>query len=447
MAIQNRSGVGSAHRVALISIDGHIGPRAVDLREYCEQKHLEAYDAYVAKMAPLGEMSTMFFFGVDGGLPPPWQGLDWKDEQAIIHRLHTLRDTKGHYDPAARIADLDSDGIAAEVLIHGSNGEWIPFDRPPLAEAIWGDSGDLPKPTREQQAAGLRMYNHWLADFCNYAPTRFIGLAGIPFWDIDASIREIRWAREHGLRAIAFPPLQDGIPAFSDADWDPFFSVCENLDMVLTTHGGAAPMPGVRLSMMSPAAVPIAGSFDQGWFSRRSLWWMVCSGVFERHPRLKLVHTEDPGAWWNMAAEEMDGIYMRKSTGMSRLIPKLPSEYMRSNCFLGASFAGRKDVEQAMAGGWENNLLWGCDYPHQESTWGYSALSLNKSFEGLDEKSIRKMAGENAARVYGFDLAALQPIVDGIGPKVEDLSKPFDRALIPPESETGFAFRDGLFMA
>jgi|SRR5271169_29969 len=438
------NGALDGRRVALISIDGHVGPRAQDLREYCEQKHLDAYDAFVEAMLPLGQMSTMFFFGVDGGLPPMWQGKQWKDEAAIINRLTTLRDTKGHFDPAARLADITADGIAGEVLFHGSNGEWVPFERSFLAEAIW-PGGDLPKPTDEQRAAGLRMYNRWLADFCKAAPNRFCGLAAIPYWDIEASIREMKWAREQGLRGVVFPALQEGIPAFSEPDWDPFYSVCEDLDLPLSTHGGAAPMPGVRLTP-SPTSVPIAGSFDQGWFCRRSLWWMICSGVFERHPKLKAVHTEDPGAWWNMTAAEMDGIYLRKSTGLQDLIPKLPSYYMRRNCFLGASFAGRKDVEQ-MQQEWENNLLWGCDYPHQESTWRYTTLSLNKSFEGMPETTIRKMVGENAAKVYGFDLAALAPIVDSVGPTLTDLSKPFDPKLIPPESETGFAFRDGMFMA
>src|SRR5271156_6228899 len=76
----------SKRRGALISIDGHGGPRAQDLRAYCERQHLDAYDAFVEAMLPLGQMSTMFFFGVDGGLPPMWQGKEWKEEGGVIKR-------------------------------------------------------------------------------------------------------------------------------------------------------------------------------------------------------------------------------------------------------------------------------------------------------------------------------------------------------------------------
>ena len=47
----------------------------------------------------------------------------------------------------------------------------------------------------------LRIYNDWLADFCNTHPDRFAGLACIPNHDIDAAVGEIERVARRGARA------------------------------------------------------------------------------------------------------------------------------------------------------------------------------------------------------------------------------------------------------
>ena len=85
------------------------------------------------------------------------------------------------------------------VLFHGSmNMEPIPFVPMTLGKATkYGD--------RDLTAVGFAMYNRWLADFVAAAPHRHVGVAYLPMWDIDEAIKEMTWAREHGLRGINFP--------------------------------------------------------------------------------------------------------------------------------------------------------------------------------------------------------------------------------------------------
>ena len=61
-----------------------------------------------------------------------------------------------------------------------------------------------------------------------------------------------------------------------------------------------------------------------GWYARRALHWMVLSGVFERHPRLKLVLTEQPGDWWPHAMNELDSVYRMKSKATAEVHRRVP---------------------------------------------------------------------------------------------------------------------------
>jgi predicted TIM-barrel fold metal-dependent hydrolase len=50
-----------------------------------------------------------------------------------------------------------------------------------------------------------------------------------------------------------------------------------------------------------------------------------------------------------------------------------------------------------------DNLMWGSDYPHAESTWPRSRQVLEAILEGVPEAERQKIAGANAARVYHLD--------------------------------------------
>jgi hypothetical protein len=59
-----------------------------------------------------------------------------------------------------------------------------------------------------------------------------------------------------------------------------------------------------------------------------------------------------------------------------------------------------------------DKILWGNDYPHYEGCYPYSRENMRFAFADVDEGEVRMMLGENAAALYGFDLAALRPIAD-----------------------------------
>jgi predicted TIM-barrel fold metal-dependent hydrolase len=261
-------------------------------------------------------------------------------------------------------------------------------------------------------------------------------------------VAEVRWARAHGLRGGVLlpgtPPGGDYEPLWSSV-YEPLWQVCEELEMPLNVHGGGGgPYYGEEeiSYVMFVLEVP--------WWAHRAMWHLMFSGVLERHPDLQLVFTEQGTAWVPERLKELDHFYSRMrdaSTGAQesmwggpvRALSLSPSEYWARQCHIGASFLRPSEARLRHEVG-VDRLMWGTDYPHVEGTQPYTTEALRATFAGIPEIEVRAILGGNAAGLYGFDLAALQPIVDRIGPTVAEVDVPLD--VVPPGGLKCPAFDD-----
>ena len=410
--------------VVLVSADTHVGPLLVEqLRDYCPEQYLEDFDAF-ASLIPADRLTTM-------------------TSDADYYRWNNR--SAGHHDVHARLADMDRDGVACGAIFHNStNGEPFPFIAP-------GNTFRKAVPSAEDaelRMAGMKIYNRWLADFCSVEPARHVGLCYLPMWDMEASLDEVAWAHEHGLRGVNFPAPTTEYPPYDDPAWEPFFATCAERNMVLNTHIGGGEF---RLyDEYQGASWMGAFMMENPWLGRRAMWLMTFSGVFDRHPNLKLAFVELPGNWWSLTVQDMDAAYYAKRAAPIRaLLKKLPSEYVATNLFMGASFQSRAEAEMAVIDGCDDRFMWGSDYPHVEGTWMYTEnpddppvtrLSLANTFHDLPERSVRNMAGENAMRCYDLDRDALAAVAARIGPDITELLSEPDLALVP-ERYVGSGFR------
>ena len=422
---RNSSDVRGTEPVVVVSGDTHIGPRMnEDLRPYCPKEHLEAFDAFSKNRHALVGQGQQMMFGDttptgSTDAPPP----DMADDP-MMRQLARNAQTEGHYDMHARLRDYDRDGVAAAFLLHGSqNGEPIPFRTSPFESMNTGDDPAM-------SAVGYHIYNQWLADQCTIEPERHVGMAYLPLWDIDASVKELEWAAGVGLKAVNLPGPMKDIPEYSRPEWEPFWSAAEHHNMALVSHGGQE----TSWQYYGPAGTILQMMEGGGWMARRHLHWLAYSGVLYRHPSLKVVITEISGDWFPALVQEVDGPWGTASGAeMRRQVPELPSEGLK-RCVFGAWWLCPHETQPAVAAGLEDNLIWGSDYPHLEGTWQYpdenetvprSQLHQRYGLGGLDDDVILKMAGENAVRAYNLDMDALKKVAARINaPKLEDLRKP-----------------------
>ncbi len=347
-----------------------------------------------------------------------------------------FRDLQGdgrsrNWDSPTRIAELEADGIVGEVVFPNTVPPFFPTGalvaRPPRPDQY------------ARRLAGIRAHNRWLADWCAREPLRRAGVAQIFLNNLDDAITDVHFAKEHGLRGgillPAVPPdCPDLVPLY-DPHYDPLWAVCQDLEVPVNHHsGGGAPDYGTA---------PSAGVMwisEAAFFSRRALTHLLMSGVFERFPRLTFVMTETGGSWVPPLLDQLD-LYHRQMRDDGRIgelkftpeqvLADPPSVCFARCCRIAVSFPSPTEAA-ARTGIGVDRFLWGSDYPHNEGTFPHTLEGLRRAFAGVAPEEVQQLVAGNTADVYGFDLAALRPIADRVGPRVTDVARPLDA--VPQDS-------------
>jgi predicted TIM-barrel fold metal-dependent hydrolase len=246
----------------------------------------------------------------------------------------------------------------------------------------------------------------------------------------------VQWGREHGLTAVNFPAPRADLTPFNDPIYERFWSVCEDLDLVLCTHSGGGELAS---GFHGPMGFYLNAA-ECHWLSRRGLHQLMFTGVFERHPTLKLVFAEQRAAWVPQTLTDYDSVYLTPfRNDIRETLPKRPSEYWYSNCYIAGSMLSPFEVEMRHQIGLRN-LMWGVDYPHAEGCWRRTPEALRFTFAGTPEDDVRAILGENAIALFGLDAAALRATADRIGPTPAQVDKPLPREELP--AHRGLAFRE-----
>ena len=137
---------------------------------------------------------------------------------------------------------------------------------------------------------------------------------------------------------------------------------------------------------------------------RLSVVNMIFSGVFERHPKLQIGSIEMELAWVPHFLDRMDFTYTQRQVEFAPYRFKddrLPSDFFHSNVFLGFQEDALGIRDRHIIG--VDNLLWGADYPHTESTFPRSQEIIADILADCTEEEKAKIVGENSARIYHLD--------------------------------------------
>lgn len=291
----------------------------------------------------------------------------------------------GGFDPKARLQDMDAEGIDTAVL-YPSVGLFL--------EAI-GDPA--------LAAACCRVYNDWLADYCRAAPARLIGVAGLPLQDVTLAVREAeRAVGDLGMRGVFLRPNPCAGRALHDPYFDPLWRALVDLDVPLGLHpSGAGDLPGALQGLRLDA--PIMGH-PTIFFIDEFLGFshLVCGGVLERHPRLKVAVLECGGGWLPHWFDRFDH-FAQVYGWMAPELRAKPSEYFKRQCWI--SFDPDERTLGALAPliGVER-IVWASDYPHLDATFPGVVRELEEGLAPLPAATRDLIRGANAAGLYGLSV-------------------------------------------
>lgn len=411
--------------VLIISSDGHATAPMPAYRAYMPSRYHDDFDAFCEVFAREGAR-TVDPESLLNRLDPE-QVDDWVERVIEPGRLG------GQGDPYLREEQLDREGIAGEILFPDFG---LPFElHPPLKAAILGVGR-----TPEQVEVANRAHNRWLADFCAAAPGRFGGLAVVSFADVEDTLEEIRWAKEHGLVGIVLPTLDETIPFFHPRH-EPIWSLLEELEMPANSHTAISAITNhmataTLMAVPHPACAAPIMTAQAFFYTQQILTHLIWGGVLENHPDLQVVLTEQGSGWVIGALRGMDYSYERSylRRDVRQVVQHKPSEYYERQVHMGSSLFSLAEAEARYDIG-VHKINVGMDYPHHEGTWGAGPgttewLRATLGAAGVHPDEARLVLGQNAARLWGFTPSVLRPLAERIGPSM--------RALLTPPTEDHF---------
>jgi predicted TIM-barrel fold metal-dependent hydrolase len=288
---------------------------------------------------------------------------------------------KSVWDPAARVADQDRDGVQAEVIYTS------------MGMPLFGlDDAEL-------RADCFRAFNGWAAEYCSYDSERLIPLGLITLEDIPNAVAELTRMAKIGMRGAMIWAEPPSDKPYSDPLYDPFWAAAQELNMplslhILTARGGT----GADSRQGRNFLLSLANLHHQ---IERSISVLVFGGVLEKFPRLRIVSAENDVGWMAYFMYRLDTVQNRLGAIGNLKLPMRASDYIKRQVY--ATFISDPVFVDSLHRYGPDNIMWSSDYPHTAATFPRSREIVAKRFGFLPEDQVRKIAHDTAARVYGLD--------------------------------------------
>ncbi|MGE0388292.1 MAG: amidohydrolase family protein [Gammaproteobacteria bacterium] len=294
----------------------------------------------------------------------------------------------GGYDPRARLADQDRDGVAAEIIY------------PSVGMVLCNH----PEPAYKN--ACFQAYNRWLQEFCAAAPGRLFGMGQTAVTSVAEAIEDLRRIKEMGFAGVMMPGEPCTEQDYYDPIFDPLWKAAVELGLPLSFHiltsrrGNTKTLNGVHAEDVSRGVLGTHGAIRPNQDIIGNFIW---GRVFERHPDLRIVCVEADAGWAPHFMYRMDHAYKRLRY-MLRIgdMARLPSEYFHDNVYL--TFQDDWVAFRMLDMCNPRRLLWANDFPHSDSTWPGSQELLAEHTAGMGEREKRWILADNVTELYRLNV-------------------------------------------
>jgi len=299
----------------------------------------------------------------------------------------------GAYNARERLKYMDQMGIWAMVMYPNVGG--------------FGAQAFLKLNDPELMLTCVQIYNDWQSEWASADSRRLLPITSIPFWDVDAAVKEVQRCAAKGHKGILFTgePQYYGKPLLGDPHWNPLWEVACDLDLPISFHIGSGDMAeGLarnRVKTYGPMAAFTEMAVDIFLHNAMQLNDLLMSGVLMRYPKIKFVSVESGIGWIPFVLEAMD--YQFQGNSVSEENPKfemLPSEYFARNiyaCYWFEQTAPRRLIDKIGV----DNIMFETDFPHPTSLYGEEVHARIKSgLSDCDESVRRKILWENGQKLY-----------------------------------------------
>ncbi|MEQ9815427.1 MAG: amidohydrolase family protein [Azospirillaceae bacterium] len=283
-------------------------------------------------------------------------------------------------DPSERIADMDLEGVDANLMLpSGWFGTWT--------------LGDV-----AMEMAMYRAYHQWHEDYCGAYPDRLGGVILASARDIEGSLKEIeRWGKSRwAWGVLVYAPV--GVP-LDHPDLEPIWAAAQEYDLSVTLHTFTVMPPYAPGGEDTWGNLWLQRSAAHPWCGMRNMAALLGSGVMDRFPKLRIGTLEAGHGWLPFWIERLDEHAETIKSALPDLKHK-PSEYVKSGRYFQSIEIpeGEKMTSFVMDYVGDDVLMYASDYPHGESHFPESVdLVLGWS---MPEERKRKLFWENPVKFY-----------------------------------------------
>ena len=274
----------------------------------------------------------------------------------------------------ARIAELSSDGIVRELAFPNALLALFHF------------------PDKEIRELCFRIYNEYIAELQERSAGRFYGVGLINWWDAKGARLTLAEMKSLGLKTFLMPLSpgkdDDGKPIdYASTAMIPVWEAIEEAGLPVSHHIGEsglkAPCEFNSIAVgMQVNVAPFRETFGK----------YIFSGIIDRHKGLRIGWFEGGLNWVPSAIQDAEHIYASYRHMFDRRLAHDPQYYWDNHMYasfmidpLGLSMVDRIGVDRVM---------WSADYPHNESTFGYSEKSVAMVVAAVGaEKAARIVSG------------------------------------------------------
>jgi predicted TIM-barrel fold metal-dependent hydrolase len=360
--------VGLPEGTLVFSADNHIS--------LAEDIFFEQFPASLKEQAPrvvYEDGAWTLAVGGKGFLP--------REFTAVLMQYDPLAGSSTH-DIGARMGELASDGVYRELA----------FPNAMLGLMGWPDKG-----VRE---LCFRIYNQHIAALQAQSGGRFYGVGMVNWWDGDGCRRTLRELKDLGLTTFWLPLKpgtgEDGKPIdYNSPAMYPVWEAIEESGLPVAHHIGEAPLASpCRDNSVLVGMVHNVAPFRE-MFGR-----YVFGGILDRHPGLRIGWFEGGINWIPGALQDAEHLYASLRHMADHEIAHEVDYYWRTHMYasfmvdpLGLALIDRIGVDRVM---------WSSDYPHNESTFGYSEKSLASVVAALGAHDAAKVVSTNVLRFLGL---------------------------------------------
>ena len=356
-------------------------PWPAGLRIVSADSHMLEDDLWVDRFPPhLRDQAPRMVFK-DGGWELSIGGRPMTPPALAAALCNALECYPGLTDVAARLADLDIEGVEKELI----------FPQRLFGLMMFGEI--------ENKALVFGAYNERIAEICAQAPGRLYPVMVPGYWEPESAAESVARGVELGARCLMVPikpgKFADGRTIqYNHGRMDPLWAAIEASGLPLAFHIGEA-IPTAEPGAVGISVLTQMQGFRQNWAQ------LTFGGVFDRFPGLRVVFVEAGLAWIPGMLHDADMIYNSFPTMVSPKLAHPPSWYWRAHCY--ATFMTDPVGLEMLPRIGADRVMWSSDYPHQESTFGYTRSAVEAVLKAVPLADAKKILGGTALELFRMD--------------------------------------------